>query len=125
MRIITLLIAGTLVACCTAPTLAARKPAATPTFASCESLAMQRGVQLSERHAGTWSEWHQFMIACMAGKIAGAAVVAQAHAPENWSNWNSCEALLVQRGVLPTERRSGEEHEYGQFMQACLRGEMH
>jgi len=96
---------------------------------------MQRGVVEGERRSSETgpSPWRQFMVACLAGKIADAPVVAVSQPrlpvpPQRvTSKWQSCETLAMQRGVSETERRSSESgpSSFGQFMRACLEGKVH
>ncbi len=70
MRITTSAIAGALIVGVAVPAVAATKKASwTPTFATCEALAMNRGVDITERRSteGGQSPYRQFMVACLAG----------------------------------------------------------
>ena len=84
----------------------------TPTFATCEALAMNRGVDINERRSSDTgpSPYRQFMIACLAGKVEGRPVVATRVAPAAQipGKWDSCEQLALQRGDSVNERRSSE-----------------
>jgi hypothetical protein len=127
-----LVISGALVACIAVPATAATKKASwTPTYSTCEALAMNRGVEVTERRSSEEgpSPYRQFMVSCLAGKVEGQPVVAAriAPAPQIPGRWASCEELSVKRGVEVTERRQSEEgpSPWRQFMSACLAGKIH
>lgn len=135
MRITTLAIAGAVAACVAMPAVAATKKSATRSWQACDTLAMQRGVVEGERRSTDTgpSSWRQFMVACLAGKIADAPVVAvsQPRVPgppqRVTSKWQSCETLAMQRGINEEERRSSDTgpSPFGQFMRACMEGKVH
>src|SRR5260370_8408627 len=84
MRITTLAITGALIVCVAVPAVAAAKKASwTPTFATCEALAMNRGVDITERRSteGGQSPYRQFMVACLAGKVEGKPTATPPIAP--------------------------------------------
>jgi hypothetical protein len=132
MRIALLAITGALATCVAMPATAAVKAGAwTPTYNTCEALAMNRGITINERRASEAgpSAYRQFMVSCLAGKVEGKPAVAPriAAATQIPGKWDSCETLALQRGVLPNERRSSEggPSSYRQFMVACLAGKVH
>jgi hypothetical protein len=132
MRMTTLAITGALMTCVAVPAVAATKPGAwTPTYTTCEDLAMNRGIMVTERRgseAGP-SPFRQFMVSCLAGKVEGKVVVAARVAPAAQipAKWDSCDALAAQRGVAENERRGSEggPSSWRQFMIACLAGKIH
>ena len=133
MRITIIAIAGALVACTAVSALAAPKKAL-PSFIDCDTLAMQRGQVETERRAseGGRSPYRQFMVACLAGQISDVPRIAAPVAPRRLSagqiqsRWLRCDTLAMQRGHVETERRSTDTglSPYGQFMRACLRGQI-
>jgi len=131
MRMTTLAITGVLMAWVAVPALAASKAGSwTPTYATCEDLAMNRGIMVTERRgseAGP-SPFRQFMVACLAGKVEGKPVATPriATAPQIPGLWDKCDALASQRGVAENERRGSEAgpSAYRQFMVACLTGKI-
>ena len=132
MRMITLAVAGTLIACVAFPAVAATKPGAwTPTYNTCEALAMNRGITINERRASETgpSAYRQFMVSCLAGKVEGKAIVTAriAPAPQIPGKWASCEELAVARGIDVNERRGSEggPSPWRQFMVSCLAGRVH
>jgi hypothetical protein len=131
MRITTLAITGALMACVAVPALAATKKGWTPTWSTCEALAMNRGVEVSDRRSSEEgpSPFRQFMVACLAGRVEGQPVVAARIAPAAQipGRWESCEKLSVQRGVEARERRESEEgpSPWRQFMSSCMAGKIH
>jgi len=132
MRMTTLAITGALIACVAVPAAAATKAGSwTPTWTTCEALAMNRGVVINERRSSEQgpSPFRQFMVACLAGKVEGKPVVTArlAPAPQIPGKWDACEALAMNRGVVVTERRSSDEgpSPWRQFMVACLAGKIH
>jgi hypothetical protein len=129
MRITTLAITGALIVSVAVPAVAAAKKSSwTPTFATCEALAMNRGVDINERRSTDTgpSPYRQFMVACLAGKVEGRPVVAARVAPAAQipGKWDSCEQLALQRGDSVNERRSAESgpSPFRQFMKSCLAG---
>jgi hypothetical protein len=131
MRITTLAITGALIVCVAVPAVAAAKKASwTPTFATCEALAMNRGVDINERRSTDSgpSPYRQFMVACLAGKVEGRPVVTARVAPAAQipGKWDSCEQLALQRGDSVSERRSAESgpSPFRQFMKSCLAGKV-
>jgi hypothetical protein len=129
MRITTLAITGALIASVTVPVVAAAKKTSwTPTFGTCEALAMNRGIDINERRSTDTgpSSYRQFMVACLSGKVEGKPVVAARVAPAAQipGKWESCEQLAFQRGNSVNERRSVESgpSPYRQFMKSCLAG---
>jgi len=135
MRMTTFAIATALAACVAVPAVAAPKASVTRSWQSCDTLAMQRGVVETERRSSDTgpSAWRQFMVACLAGKIADAPVVAVSQPrlpipPQRVaSKWQDCDTLAMQRGVVEGERRSSDAgpSAYGQFMRACMQGKIH
>src|SRR5260370_15691623 len=107
---------------------AAKKASWTPTFATCEAIAMNRGVDITERRSteGGQSPYRQFMVACLAGKVEGKLIATARIAPATQipGKWDSCEQLALQRGDSVNERRSAESgpSPYRQFMKSCLAG---
>jgi hypothetical protein len=132
MRMTTLAITCALMACVAVPAAAAAKKGSwTPTWNTCEELAMNRGVEVTERRSSEQgpSPYRQFMVACLAGKVEGQPVVAAriAPAPQIPGRWASCEELSVQRGIEVNDRRSSEQgpSPWRQFMSSCLAGKIH
>jgi hypothetical protein len=132
MRMTTLAITGALIACVVAPAAAAPKGASwKPTYAACEALAVERGVEISDRGRTDQgpTPYRQFMVACLAGKVEGKPVVAARIAPAAQipGKWDSCEQLALKRGVVITERGRTDEgpSPYRQFMVSCLAGKVH
>jgi hypothetical protein len=133
MRITILAIAGALVACTAASALAAPKKAE-PSYIDCDTLAIQRGFSHAERRAseGGRSPYRQFMVACLAGKIANVPQIVAPVAPRRLtasqiqSRWLRCDTLAMERGLSESEHRSSEGGigPFGQFMRACLRGQI-
>jgi hypothetical protein len=134
MRMITLAITGTLMACVAVPAMAATKKTKdswTPTWSTCDTLAMERGIPEGDRkssEAGR-SSYRQFMVSCLAGKVEGKPIVTAQIAPAARipAKWNSCDELAMSRGIPEGDRRSSEAgpSSYGQFMRACMRGQIH
>jgi hypothetical protein len=131
MRITTLAITGAVIVGVAVPAVAAAKTAAwTPTYSTCEALAMNRGIDINERRSTETgpSAYRQFMVACLAGKVEGKPVVAARVAPAAQvpGKWDSCERLALQRGDSVNERRSTESgpSPYRQFMKSCLAGKV-
>ena len=129
MRVTMIAIGSALAACLAAPTVGMAQTS--PTFASCDALAGQRGVAEFERRSTEGpSPYGQFMIRCLAGQIPGATTGAAAQpmtpaATQFAGKWNACDTLAGQRGVAEFERRSTEgPSPYGQFMAKCLAGEV-
>jgi hypothetical protein len=119
-------------ACVAVPAVAATKPGSwTPTYRTCEDLAMNRGIMVTERRASDTgpSPYRQFMVSCLAGKVEGKPVVAPriAAATQIPGKWDACDTLADQRGVPQNDRRSSEAgpSSYRQFIVACLAGEIH
>jgi hypothetical protein len=119
-------------ACVAVPAVAATKSEKwTPSYNTCEALAMNRGVTISERRGSDTgpSAYRQFMVACLAGKVEGKPVVTARIAPASQipGKWDSCEELAMSRGVEVNERRSSETgpSAWRQFMVACLAGKVH
>jgi hypothetical protein len=132
MRITTLAITSALVVCVGLPAAAATKAESwTPTYSTCEALAMNRGITITERRGSDTgpSAYRQFMVACLAGKVEGKPVVAPriAAATQIPGKWAACEELAMQRGVEVSERRAteGGPSPWRQFMVACLSGKIH
>jgi len=132
MRIATTAIVGALVACSVVSALAAPKKTL-PTFNDCDALAMQRGAVETERRASEAgrSPYRQFMVACLAGKISDVPRTTAPDAPrltasQIQSRWLRCDTLAMQRGLSENEHRSSEGgiSAFGQFMRACLRGQI-
>jgi hypothetical protein len=129
MRMTTLAMTGALIACVAAPAAAAPKGTSwKPTYAACEALAVERGVEINDRATGVGpSPFRQFMTACLAGKVEGKPVVAARIAPAAQipAKWDSCEQLAVKRGVQINDRATGEgPSPYRQFMTSCLAGKV-
>jgi hypothetical protein len=131
MRITTFAIAGALIVGVGVPAVAAAKKASwTPTFATCEALAMNRGVDITERRSteGGQSPYRQFMVACLAGKVEGKPIATARIAPATQipGKWDSCEQLALQRGDSVNERRSAESgpSPFQQFMKSCFAGKV-
>jgi hypothetical protein len=131
MRITTFAITGALIVGVAVPAVAAAKKASwTPTFATCEALAMNRGVDINERRSTDTgpSPYRQFMVACLSGKVEGRPVVTAHVAPAAQipGKWDSCEQLALQRGDSVSERRSAESgpSPFRQFMKSCLAGKV-
>ena len=85
MRIATFAVTGALMACVAVPMAAAtRADSRTPTYDTCEALAMNRGLTINERLSSEQgpSAHQQFMVACLAGKVEGTPV----QIPERWAN---------------------------------------
>jgi len=127
MRVTTFVITGALIVGVAIPAMAAAKKASwTPTYATCEALAMNRGVDINERRSADTgpSAYRQFMVACLAGKVEGKPIVAARIAPAAQipGKWETCEHLALQRGDSVTERRSteGGPSSYRQFMKSYL-----
>jgi len=101
-----------------------------PTFATCDALAMERGVPEGTRRSSENgpSAYRQFMVACLAGKVEGRAPVPAriAAAPQIPGRWEYCDALAMKRGVPEGSRRSSENgpSDYRQFMVPCLAGQI-
>ena len=132
MRMTTLVITGALMACVAVPVAAATKAESwTPTYNTCEALAMNRGVTITERRGSETgpSAYRQFMVSCLAGKVEGKPVVVPriAAATQIPGKWDACDTLADQRGVPQNDRRSSEAgpSSYRQFMVACLAGKIH
>jgi hypothetical protein len=133
MRIMIMAIAGALVACTAVSALAAPKKVQ-PSFIDCDTLAMQRGQVETERRAseGGRSPYRQFMVACLAGQISDVPRIVAPVAPRRLSasqiqsRWLRCDTLAMQRGLSESEHRSSEGGigPFGQFMRACLRGQV-
>jgi hypothetical protein len=130
MRMSTLVMTGALIACVAAPAAAAPKGTSwKPTYAACEALAVERGVEINDRSTGVGpSPYRQFMVACLAGKVEGKAEVAARVAPAHVipGRWDSCEQLAVKRGIDVNERGRGEagRSPWGQFMNSCMAGKV-
>jgi hypothetical protein len=130
MRMTTLAITGALIACAAAPATAASKKASwKPTYAACEALAVERGVEINDKRTGTGpSAFRQFMVACLAGKVEGKPEVTAriAPAPQIPGKWDSCEQLALSRGIDVNERGRTEHgpSAFGQFMRSCLAGKI-
>src|SRR5215471_10785402 len=130
MRVTTLAITGALIASAAVPAVAAKRASWTPTYAACEALAMNRGIDVNERRSTETgvSAYRQFLVACLAGKVEGKPVVAARVAPAAQipGKWDSCERLALQRGDSANERRSTETgpSAYRQFMKSCLAGKV-
>ena len=131
MRITTLAVSAALIVCVAIPSVAATKRASwTPTFATCEALAMNRGITINERRSTDTgpSAFRQFMVACLAGQVEGRPAVAARVAPAARipGKWDTCEQLALQRGDSVNERRSteGGPSPYRQFMKSCLAGKV-
>jgi hypothetical protein len=131
MRITTLAVsAAVIVGVATPSVAAAKKTSWTPTFATCEALAMNRGITINERRSTESgpSAFRQFMVGCLAGQVEGRPVVAARVAPAAQipGKWDSCEQLALQRGDSVSERRSTESgpSPYRQFMKSCLAGKV-
>ena len=132
MRMTTLAITGALMACVAVPAAAATKAGSwTPTYNTCEALAMNRGITITERRVSETgpSAYRQFMVACLAGKVEGKPVVAPriAAAAQIPGKWDACDALAFQRGVPEGDRHSTDTgpSSWRQFMVACLAGKIH
>ncbi|SRR5579871_3408865 len=132
MRVTTLAITGAFMACIALPATAATKPGSwTPTYSTCEALAMNRGITITERRGSETgpSAYRQFMVSCLAGKVEGKPVVTPriAAATQIPGKWAVCEELAMRRGVEATERRDveGGPSPWRQFMVACLAGKIH
>lgn len=132
MRMTTLAITGGLMACVAVPAVAATKAGSwTPTYNTCEALAMNRGIAVNERRASETgpSAYRQFMVSCLAGKVEGKPIVTARIAPAAQipGKWDSCDALAFQRGVPEGDRRSSDAgpSSWRQFMVACLAGKVH
>jgi hypothetical protein len=132
MRVTALAITSALAACVALPVAAATKAGSwTPTYSTCEALAMNRGITITERREseGGASPYRQFMVACLAGKVEGKPVVAPrvAAATQIPGKWASCEELATRRGIEVTERRAteGGPSPWRQFMAACVSGKIH
>jgi hypothetical protein len=131
MRMTTLAIAGALMACVAVPAMAAAKPGSwTPTYNTCEALAMNRGITVNERRgseAGP-SAYRQFMVSCLSGKVEGKPIVTARIAPAAQipGKWDTCDALATSRGIDVNERRGSEggPSPWRQFMIACLAGKI-
>jgi len=131
MRMTTFAITGVLMACAAAPAVAAtRAESWKPTYSTCEALAMNRGITITERRGSEFgpSPYRQFMVACLAGKVEGKPVVTAriAPAPQIPGRWDACEALALKRGIDVNERGRTEEgaSPWRQFMVACLAGKV-
>jgi hypothetical protein len=128
MRMTTLAISGALMACAAAPAAAAPKGTSwKPTYAACEALAVERGVEINDRRSDAGpSAYRQFMVACLAGKVEGKPEVAARVAPASVipGRWDSCEQLAVKRGIDVNERGRGEggPSPWRQFMVGCMSG---
>jgi hypothetical protein len=124
----TLAMTGALIAGMAAPAAAAPKGASwKPTYAACEALAIERGVEINDRGTGQGpSPYRQFMVACLAGKIEGKPEVAARVAPAHLipGKWDTCEQLAVKRGIDVNERGRAEagRSPWGQFMNTCMAG---
>lgn len=132
MRMTTLAITGALMTCVAVPAVAATKAGTwTPTYNTCEALAMNRGIMVTERRSSDTgpSPYRQFMVSCLAGKVEGKPVVTArvAPAPQIPGKWDACDTLADQRGIPQNDRRSSEAgpSSYRQFMVACLAGKIH
>jgi len=132
MRTTTLAITGALIACVAVPAVAATKAGSwTPTWNTCEALAMNRGIMVTERRSSDTgpSPFRQFMVSCLAGKVEGKPVVTARLAPAAQipGKWDACDTLVDQRGVPQNDRRSSDAgpSSYRQFMVACLAGKIH
>jgi hypothetical protein len=132
MRMTTLAITGALVACAAAPASAATNAGSwTPTYNTCEALAMNRGITVSERRSSEigQSAYRQFMVSCLAGKVEGKPVVTARLAPAEQipGKWASCEELATSRGVEVNARRGSDSaaSPWRQFMASCLAGKIH
>lgn len=132
MRMTTVAITGVVMACVAVPAVAATKAGSwTPTYNTCEALAMNRGITITERRASETgpSAYRQFMVACLAGKVEGKPVVTARLAPATQipGKWSSCEELAMSRGVDVNERRGSDTgpSAWRQFMSACLSGKIH
>jgi hypothetical protein len=131
MRMTTLAIASALMACVAVPAVAATKGEPwTPTYNTCEALAMNRGITINERRASDQgpSAYRQFMVSCLAGKVEGKPIVTArvAPAPQIPEKWDACDALAAQRGIPENDRRASEAgpSSWRQFMVACLAGKV-
>ena len=132
MRMTKLAITGALMVCVAIPAMAAAKTETwTPTWNTCEALAMNRGVAIQERRSSEQgpSPFRQFMVSCLGGRVEGKTVVTERLAlpPQIPGKWDSCDALAFQRGVPEGDRRSSEAgpSSWRQFMVACLAGKIH
>jgi hypothetical protein len=132
MRITTLAVTSAFMACVAVPAVAATKAGAwTPTYNTCEALAMNRGITINERRSSEAgpSPYRQFMVSCLAGKVEGKPVVTArlAPAPQIPGKWDSCEELAMRRGIEVNERRGSEAgpSPWRQFMVSCLAGKVH
>lgn len=102
----------------------------TPTFTTCEALAMNRGLTITERRSSEVgrSPFRQFMVACLAGTVEGKASVPArvATARQVPGKWDACDALAFKRGIPENSRRSTDTgpSDYRQFMVACLAGQV-
>ena len=135
MRMTTFAITGALIACVAVPAVAATKSttkseAWTPTYSTCEALATNRGIMVTEPRASEAgpSPFRQFMVACLAAKVEGKPVVTArvAPAPQIPGKWDACDALASQRGIPENDRRASEAgpSSWRQFMVACLAGKI-
>jgi hypothetical protein len=127
MRIATFAITGALIVGAAVPAMAAAKKASwTPTFTTCEALAMNRGVDINERRStdSGQSPYRQFMVACLAGKVEGRPAVAARVAPtaQIAGKWDSCEQLALQRGTASTndDPRKAGHHPFGSLSSPVL-----
>jgi hypothetical protein len=131
MRLDTLAIVWGLAFCTSMPTFAAPKKASfrAPTYASCEALAMERGVLPQERRSTeSPSAYRQFMVACLAGEISTSSPTPTSEPKSRTGQrlsrtWDSCATLAEKRGDLVQERHEEQDPSpWGQFMNACMNG---
>jgi hypothetical protein len=90
-----------------------------PSYSACDASAAQKGIQ------DTSASYKPFMVDCLADPPPG--VVATSSPQQISRNWDQCEALAMQRGVLVNERRGSEagRSPWKQFMDSCLAGQVH
>jgi predicted secreted protein len=134
MRVIAFVITSGLAAVIACPAMAKTKAPTTRSWMACEELAMQRGVLPQERRSSDKgpSDWRQFMVDCLAGRVAEAQVRAASEPrlrilpSQVPGRWESCDKLAMERGNVEGDRLSSDKgpSPYGQFMRACMRGQV-
>ena len=115
MRMTILAITGALVACAAAPASAATNAGSwTPTYNTCEALAMNRGITVSERRSSEigQSAYRQFMVSCLAGKVEGKPIVTARLAPAEqipgkWARGSPWTSVSVGIGLDPRDIKTG------------------
>jgi hypothetical protein len=132
MRVAALVIISALTAAIASPAVAKPKAPVTRSWMSCEELAMQRGVLPQERRSSDTgpSNWRQFMVDCLAGRVAEAPVRAASEPrlrvlpSQVPGRWERCDKLAMERGNVEGDRLSSDTgpSPYGQFMRACMPG---